>query len=183
MSAMFGNTIADQSYRNAGVVNTLVADQLFARSVNFSETNIIDGIDPDIPICTLRMRVPQRFPPIPEISMPLRVQDIPSEQRFYCYEITVVGEFNEPVANQTFRITVDDIPVFTGGSVKNLNKNVVIVSCIDYSGQSFGGCGTKIKELVKLEKDSVIKCTFSETVYLKKLDINFKGIYLPKQDI
>jgi hypothetical protein len=195
MSAMFGNTITDQSYQNAAVGNTLVADKIFTRSVNFTETNIIDGIDPDIPIRTLRVRYPPRFPPQPQISLQLiRDFTIPvenlnqDEKEFYCYEITCSGDVDSVdddgiFVDFTFNITLDDEPVITDGSGKNLVNNGVVNSVKDYNHQSFGECGTKIRELVKLKNNDVLECTFSRPVLVNKLDIICKGVYVQKSDI
>lgn len=185
MSAMFGKTITDQSYRNAAVGNTLVADQLFARSVNFTETNIMDGIDPEIPIRTLRIAYPLiRRQVQPEEAFPLLVDvfgvinsETPAGKTFHCYEIKCLGEIKE-VADQTFNVIQkpDDEHVITGGSVKDLVKNCVIVSVKDYNDQSFGGCGIKIGKLLKLKKDDVLEVTFSESLHVEKFECVLKGV-------
>ncbi len=148
--------------------NTLVADQLVARSVNFTETNYSDAISP-----MLRMRLEtidfnRRLPPrgsVPPGYTEIRGPSLPLPPlRRNIFRILAYGRPENSNRIGVISVRVVDSngdlveTIIDNAQISNL-VNGVYYSCTDYSGSVLGGPGSVSEPVTITENQELVVIT------------------------
>ncbi len=148
MSSMFGKTPTDQSYRNTGVGNTLVADQVVARSITFTETNYINAVNPNLNIETEEIKCNQRLRDLgPSGYYRFGHTLIPGiipvlEKRLIRMMALTSRKHNSGTFSVGYRDSNGDFSSIINNAECKNSHNGVSCSSIKYESGSFGDSGT-----------------------------------------